>query len=35
MKDVRENSVQWTDWDTNRECLEFDKVWANIQVQQN
>jgi len=26
MKDVKENSVQWTDWDSNRECLKFDKV---------
>jgi len=21
MKDVKENSVQWTHWDSNRECL--------------
>jgi len=21
MKDVKENLVQWTDWDSNRECL--------------
>jgi len=26
MKDVKENSVKWTDWDSNRECLKFDKV---------
>jgi len=26
MKDVKENSVQWTDWGSNRECLKFDKV---------
>jgi len=26
MKDVKENSVQWKDWDSNRECLKFDKV---------
>ena len=27
MKDVKKNnSVQWTDWDSNRECLKFDKV---------
>jgi len=26
MKDVKENSFQWTDWDSNRECLKFDKV---------
>jgi len=26
MKDVKENSVQGTDWDSNRECLKFDKV---------
>jgi len=26
MKDVKENLVQWTDWDSNRECLKFDKV---------
>jgi len=29
MKDVKENSVQWTDWDSNRECLKFDKVGAH------
>jgi len=33
MKDVKECSVQWKDWDSNRECLKFDK-WTNIQVQQ-
>jgi len=26
MKDVKENSVRWADWDSNRECLNFDKV---------
>jgi len=26
MKDVKEHSVQWTHWDSNRECLKFDKV---------
>jgi len=26
MKDVKDNLVQWTDWESNRECLEFDKV---------
>jgi len=26
MKDVKENSVQWTDWDSDRECLKFDEV---------
>jgi len=28
MKDVKENPVQWTEWDSNGECLkfEFDKV---------
>jgi len=26
MKDVKENSVQWTDWDSHRECLNFNKV---------
>jgi len=26
MKDVNEYSVQRTDWDSNRECLKFDKV---------
>jgi len=26
MKDVKENSVQWTDWDDNRKCHKFDKV---------
>jgi len=25
-KDVKENSVQWTNWDSNQECLKFDKV---------
>jgi len=25
MKDLKENSIQWTDWDSNRECLKFDK----------
>jgi len=26
MKDVREYSVKWTLWDSNRECLKFDKI---------
>jgi len=26
MKDVKKFSVKWTHWDSNRECLEFDKV---------
>jgi len=26
IKDVKENPVQWTHWDSNRECLKFDKV---------
>ena len=26
MEDVTKNSVQWTDWDSNRECLKFHKV---------
>ena len=26
MKDVKEYSVKWTHWDSNRECLKFDKV---------
>jgi len=26
MKDVKEYSDKWTDWDSNRECLKFDKV---------
>jgi len=26
MKDVKENFFQWTDWDSNRESLKFDKV---------
>ena len=26
MKDVKESAVQWTDWDSNRGCLKFDKV---------
>jgi len=31
MKDViKENSVQWTDWDSNRECIKFDKVGKHL-----
>jgi len=26
MKDVKEYSVKWTQSDSNRECLKFDKV---------
>jgi len=26
VKDVKEYSVKWTHWDSNRECLKFDKV---------
>jgi len=26
MKDVKENSVQWTHWNNIHECLKFDKV---------
>jgi len=26
MKDVKEYLVKWTHWDSNRECLKFDKV---------
>jgi len=26
MKGVKDNSVQWTDCDSNRECLKFNKV---------
>jgi len=26
MKDGKENSVKWTHWESNRECLKFDKV---------
>jgi len=26
MKDVKEYSVKWTHWDSNREYLKFDKV---------
>ena len=26
MEDVKEYSVKWTHWDSNRECLKFDKV---------
>jgi len=26
MKDVKEYSVRWTHWDSNCECLKFDKV---------
>jgi len=26
MKNAKENSVQWTDRDSNRECLKSDKV---------
>jgi len=22
---IKENSVQWTDWDSNPECLKIDK----------
>jgi len=33
MKNVKENSVQWTDWDSHRECRKFDKI-GNIQDQQ-
>jgi len=31
MKDVKEYSVKWTHWDSNRECLKFDEV-GNLQV---
>jgi len=33
LKDVKEYSVKWTYWDSNRECLKFNKV-DNFQVQQ-
>jgi len=33
MKDVKEYSVKWTHWDSNCECLKFDKV-GKPQVQQ-
>jgi len=26
MKDVKEYSVKWTHWDSNRECLKFNKL---------
>jgi len=26
MKDAKENSVQWTDWNSNRERIKFDKL---------
>jgi len=26
MKDVKEHPVQWTVWDSNRECVKFDNV---------
>jgi len=26
IKDLKENSVQWTDWDSSRECLKFHEV---------
>jgi len=26
VKDVKEYSVKWTRWDSNRECLKFEKV---------
>jgi len=29
MKGVKKNSVQWTHWDSNRECLKFDKVYKH------
>jgi len=35
MKDVKENSVQWTDWDSNRECLKFDKVGKYLKFNKN
>jgi len=33
MKDVKEYSVKWAHWDSNRESLKIDKV-GNLQVQQ-
>jgi len=30
MKNAKENSVQGTDWASNRGCLKFDKVEANV-----
>jgi len=33
MKDVKEHSVKWTHWDSNREFLKCTK-YANLQVQQ-
>ena len=33
MKDVKEYSIKWTHWDSNHECLKFDKA-GNLQVQQ-
>ena len=30
MKDVKDNSVQWTDWDSDRECLKFNKVGKHL-----
>jgi len=35
MKDVKENPVQWTNWDRNRECLKFDKAgkhWSSTKI---
>jgi len=26
MKDVKEYSIKWTHWDSNRECLKFGKL---------
>jgi len=26
LEDEKENSVQWTDWNSSLECLKFDKV---------
>jgi len=26
MEDVREYSVKWIHWDSDRECLKFDKI---------
>jgi len=26
MKDIKEYSVKWTDCDSNRECLKFEKI---------
>jgi len=35
MKDVKEYSVKWAHWDSNCECLKFDKVGKLITANNN